>query len=373
MVDAMEFDGLEEVLPYDGKVLVTDCEGPITNNDIALELCEKFIPKGRKFFSAMSIYDEKMAREHRRKDYKHGDALRLILPFLRAFGLDDRKMDEVCHQNLKVLPGAAKTMRFVQEFMVPFIVSTSYEHYIAAACDAIDFPFESSICTRLSLDSVRMEEFERKLLKDYACEIAAMEGPLLAMRASPDGTREGRDAFSRVDEIMWAELVGLRSREFINEVHTVGDIEKAAASADICKKTGLTLEECMYVGDGITDVKAMEIVRQAGGLSVSFNGDADAVAHADVAVMAGDTTVTSILAEAFYRAGKDSVLDLVDHWDLDALASSGLVHDYLVKEASRVFPGGLPIVRRVTPRTLEATMAASCECRRAARGDLTSF
>ena len=49
----MEFDGLDDVLPYDGKILVSDCEGPITNNDNALELCQKMIPQGGQFFSVL--------------------------------------------------------------------------------------------------------------------------------------------------------------------------------------------------------------------------------------------------------------------------------------------------------------------------------
>jgi energy-converting hydrogenase A subunit R len=168
-------------------------------------------------------------------------------------------------------------------------------------------------------------------------------------------------------------MLDLRSHRFLEEVHTVGDIEKAAASADICKKAGMTLEDCMYVGDGITDAKAMEIVRQAGGLAISFNGDAFAVKQADIAIMSTDTTVTSILAEAFYRAGKDSVLDLVDHWSIDTLASSGLVHDYLVKEAGRVYPEGLPAAGRVTSKSYERLANASADFRRGLRGGVTSF
>ncbi|MEI6796185.1 MAG: hypothetical protein WCK39_04905 [Methanomassiliicoccales archaeon] len=370
----MEFDGLDDVLPYDGKILVSDCEGPITNNDSALELCQKVIPNGGQFFSVLRKYDGILADVVHRKDYKAGDALRLILPFLRAYGLDDRQMEELCKQELKVLPGAAKTMRFVQEFMIPFIVSTSYEHYVAAVCETIEFPFESTVCTRLVMDDVRMDDFERDKLKEYAHEIAALPKLEVPRRTSIESMpRETVTTIHRLDEIFWDEMLDLRSYRFLEEVRTVGDIEKAAASADICKKAGVTLEDCMYVGDGITDAKALEIVRQAGGLSVSFNGDASAVRQADVAVMSNDTTVTSILAEAFYRAGKDSVLDLVDHWSIDTLAASGLVHDYLIKEAGRVFPEGLPQVRRVTPKTAEAISLASVDYRRAARGDVAAF
>ena len=55
----MEFDGLEEMMPFDGKIFVTDCEGPITKNDIAFELCYEFIENGEKLLASspsMTIY-----------------------------------------------------------------------------------------------------------------------------------------------------------------------------------------------------------------------------------------------------------------------------------------------------------------------------
>ncbi|RLA85280.1 MAG: energy-converting hydrogenase A, subunit R, partial [Deltaproteobacteria bacterium] len=68
------------------RVFVTDCEGPISKNDNAFELCCHFIPEGEKFFSLLSRYDDYLAYVEKREGYKAGDTLRLIVPFLIAFG-----------------------------------------------------------------------------------------------------------------------------------------------------------------------------------------------------------------------------------------------------------------------------------------------
>ena len=44
------------------------------------------------------------------------------------------------------------TLAHVQQIADSYIVSTSYEHYIRALCNATDFPFKNTYCTRLSLD-----------------------------------------------------------------------------------------------------------------------------------------------------------------------------------------------------------------------------
>ena len=68
------------------RVFITDCEGPITKNDNAAELCEAFVPGGDRFFKKISLYDDYLAEVARRPGYKAGDTLRLILPFFKAMG-----------------------------------------------------------------------------------------------------------------------------------------------------------------------------------------------------------------------------------------------------------------------------------------------
>jgi energy-converting hydrogenase A subunit R len=153
------------------------------------------------------------------------------------------------------------------------------------------------------------------------------------------------------------------------ETSPVGIEEKAGAVMDVCKKTGVGVEDTMYVGDGITDSQALRLVRKGGGLALAFNGNHDAVREADVAVMSGSTVVTSVLAEAFYKGGKDAVLDLADNWTIEGVKRSGAVHDYLVRELERTFPGGLPNLARVSASNVAEVARNSATFRAAVRGE----
>jgi energy-converting hydrogenase A subunit R len=43
------------------RIFVTDCEGPISKNDNAMELAASFVPQGERFFSLLSKYDDFLA------------------------------------------------------------------------------------------------------------------------------------------------------------------------------------------------------------------------------------------------------------------------------------------------------------------------
>jgi len=83
-----------------GRIFVTDCEGPVTKNDNAAELAEAFIPGGGRFFQKISLYDDYLAEVVRKPGYKAGDTLRLILPFFKAFGLDNHTMIRFSRRNI---------------------------------------------------------------------------------------------------------------------------------------------------------------------------------------------------------------------------------------------------------------------------------
>jgi len=295
------------------RVFVTDCEGPISKNDNAFELASYYIPRGDRFFTVVSRYDDVLADIVKRPGYKAGDTLRLILPFLRAYGASDEGMRRYSSRNILLVPGAAETLRFVSRLMPSFIVSTSYEHYISALCEAVGFPFENTYCTRLEMDRYRLGEDEVERLKEIAREISEM--PVIEV---PEGAESLEDlserdveTVKRLDEIFWIELPRMSSGRMLREVNPVGGYEKANAVRDIASKMKVDLSEIIYVGDSITDVESFRLVREGGGLTVSFNGNSYAVREAEIAVLSHHTVVTSILAEAFNKLGKEGTIELV--------------------------------------------------------------
>ncbi|MDD1773348.1 MAG: hypothetical protein LUQ14_01840 [Methanomassiliicoccales archaeon] len=367
----MEFEGLEELAGQSARQFVTDGEGPITKNDNAYELSCKLIENGDMFFALVSKYDDVLADVFHKRGYKAGDTLKLILPFLKAHGATNRKMIDLSKANILLVPGAERTMRFVHEFMQSFIVSTSYEHYVSAVCEAIGFPLENVYCTKVNMDETKMEEWEQLVLKNYEKEIALM--PMIEI---PEGARGVEDfdprdqrTIRRLDEIFWHDMTDLPSYQLILEVNPVGGEEKAASIVDICRKTGASLEDTIYVGDSITDVQAFRLVKDGGGLAVSFNGNSYAVREADLAVMSSDTVTTSVLAETFYKGGKDSVMELIENWNMEHIKKTGIVHEYLVKELARVFPEQLPVVAKVSADNMPQLSQLSSKFRKTVRGE----
>jgi len=367
----MDYDEIGDIIGYEGRQFITDGEGPVTKNDNAFELAGSLIENGERFFNIVSRYDDVLADILHRPKYKAGDTLRLILPFLKAYGATDSGMINFSRENILLVPGAEKTMRFINELMPAFIVSTSYEHYVNAVCESIGFPFENAFCTTLRIDSARISEWEQETLRNCAQEIAS-----LSMIEIPDNAlsleefdEKSRSTVERLDEIFWNELTDLSTYSLIMDVDPVGGEEKASSILEIQRATGVGLESTMYLGDSITDVQALQLVRDGGGVSVSFNGNSYAIREAEICVISPNTVVTSVLAETFSTAGREGVMNLVENWEVDFLRRSGYVHDYLIMELERVFPDELPTLERITFNNIDRLTRESSAFRRTVRGE----
>jgi energy-converting hydrogenase A subunit R len=134
------------------RVFISDCEGPISKNDNAYEITAQFVPNGDKLFMLISKYDDVLADVLKKPDYSAGSTLKLILPFLKAYGVTDRQTEDFSAQNLILIANSKDTLQHVQSVASAYIVSTSYEQYIKALCKALEFPCENTYCTKLRLD-----------------------------------------------------------------------------------------------------------------------------------------------------------------------------------------------------------------------------
>jgi energy-converting hydrogenase A subunit R len=346
------------------RIFVTDCEGPISKNDNAMELAASFVPQGERFFSLLSKYDDFLADVERRPGYKAGDTLRLILPFLKAFGATDKGIEEFSRANILLIPGAAETLRFVRERMPAFIISTSYEPYIRALCEVIDFPFKAAYCTKLALDRYPLPQTEKKYLREVAGEIAGMPMIEWGQRAAglADLSDAGRRVVQRLNQVFWEELAGMQIGRVLEEVDPVGGEAKEAAVRAILQRTGAEVSEVMYVGDSITDVQALEMVKRGGGLAVSFNGNAYAIKAANVACLARDTGIISICAQLFASAGREGVLVLLPRWGREVLHAVGIAEEQLTLLAPDAEIG------EITPDNQARWIERSQEFRKQVRG-----
>ncbi|MCW4043977.1 MAG: HAD hydrolase family protein [Candidatus Bathyarchaeota archaeon] len=352
------------------RVFISDCEGPISKNDNAFEATAHFVPNGDKLFALISKYDDVLADVVKRHGYSAGGTLKLILPFLKAYGVTDKQLTEFSSKNLLFIAGSRDTMQHVQAIADAFIVSTSYEHYIRALCKALEFPFESTYCTRLSIDKHPLTAQEKSRLQKIADEIVQM--PMITISPTAKGIKDfssaDQETISRLDDIFWNEIANMRIGRIFSEVKTVGGEQKAEAIRDAVRKLRAQLEDVMYVGDSITDVEAFKLVRDNGGLTVSFNGNHYAVKNAEVAVLSENSIATAIIADVFCKLGKHETLHVLENWNRESLRKSA-VNPQLLDKLFTLYPAALPKIQIVTTKNMEALAKESGEFRKKVRGE----
>ncbi len=351
------------------RVFISDCEGPISKNDNAYELAAHFIPDGDALFSNISKYDDVLADVLGKPGYSAGSTLKLILPFLKAYNVTDLQVTDFSAQHILLIADTKTTLRHVQEIAEAFIVSTSYEQYIRALCNAVDFPYQNTYCTKVSLDKTALPDHEKTRLRELAQEIVQMpliEIPVNVKSASEFSPRD-QALVRRLDEIFWSEIPAMSAGGFLSDVVTVGGEQKAEAIRDAVARLGVRLSDVMYVGDSITEVQALRLVREAGGLAVSFNGNSYAVREAEVAVCSESNLVTALVADLFCRLGKAQAQKVIWYWCRAAVEETG-VNSAFLRQLYSVYPGALPRVQIVTPQNMQAIIQESCEFRRKVRG-----
>ncbi|MDR2699210.1 MAG: HAD hydrolase family protein [Nitrososphaerota archaeon] len=349
-------------------VFVSDCEGPITKNDNAYELAVNFVPNGDRFFCNVSKYDDVLADVFIKSGYTAGSTLQLILPFLKAYDVTDRQMEDFSADNIMLIAGTKVALKHIESMAKRYIVSTSYEHYIKVFCNTVDFPYKNTYCTKVSLDKIAITLQEKDVLRERAKEISQM--PLITIPANAktlaDFSSNDKALIKRLEEIFWKEIPQMSVGKFFSDVVTVGGEQKAKSVWDIVKRLNVLFRDVMYVGDSITDVEALRLVKENGGLAVSFNGNGYAVKNADVAVVSENNLVTAVIADVFYRLGREETLKVVISWSKKSLENAGVDLDLLKQafESSKVGPK----VQIVTRENMNSIVTESSEFRKEVRG-----
>jgi energy-converting hydrogenase A subunit R len=320
------------------RIYVTDCEGPLTKNDNAQEIAERFMPDGAEFFARISKYDDYLVGVARKPGYNAGNTLRLIPPFLKAFSADDDAVERFSADGVLVVPGALEAVATIRALVPAFIISTSYTPYVKALCRLMDFPFENVRCTALSLDEWAMPPAESTWLRDWTSRVCARpiidypDEAVTDVRGAPDEAPdrpdihdegpwrspkaalawlgdEDRKTIRELDRLFWQEMrehpVSLALTE---SVRPVGGRLKLAALEEIVSLQRARGADVMYVGDSITDAPALAAVKAWGGVSLSFNGNGYALAVAEFAAASPDALIAAELAKAFAAGGRDAVV-----------------------------------------------------------------
>jgi len=290
------------------------CEGPLALNDHAFELCREFIkPEGDRFFRQVSRYDEYLAAVAKRPGYKAGDILKLILPFLKAHGLTNAQIEAYSRKNVMLMPGTEGAFKFLHGRNFPiFAISTGYRQFAEAVGLKLGIKKEHIFGTELDLDRYTLSSAEAEELRRLQGEIAQAAAIELPPEAAAAADLPGpvAEAIATMDRIFWERLPAMEIAALYQEVNPIGGPEKAKAVSDSLAQTGLSLADTIYVGDSLTDVQAFKAVRAGGGLTVSFNGNRDAVNAAEVIVVTDSAWTIALLASIFQLWGKDGVIEI---------------------------------------------------------------
>ena len=333
----------------------SDSEGPLCLNDNAFELAQHFIPNGDQLFVRLSAYDDYLVDVAHRPEYHGGDTLKLVLPFFKAYGVTEADMAEFSAKSVKWAPDAPEMLRRVRDWMPVSIVTTSYEQFAMPMYRSLGLRDEQIFCTRVKLDGYKISPQEAARLRQLAEEIVNM--PVInPASADPQWV-------ARLDQIFWQEICGISScRELFRRVTVMSGGRKAAVIAEWVRRNGIGLSGVMFVGDSITDMESLRLVRQGGGLAVSFNGNQFALREAEIACISPTAATAGILAEAFSQGGRERAIEVIEHL--------GQAQENILQELSKlgVNPNVPPVVARITPNNLSNLVEQSLTLRRYLRG-----
>ncbi|MBE6513064.1 MAG: hypothetical protein E7Z75_08000 [Methanobrevibacter olleyae] len=369
------------------KVFITDCEGPLTLNDNAYELADEFIEDGGKLFKIISRFDDYLVDDVKLENYHAGDTLKLIVPFYKLAGLTNEKMIKFSRENIYLVDGSDDTLRFANELIDSFIVSTSYGQYIEALCNYIDFPFQNTYHTQLDVcGATNFNQFDKK--SDNVSSQANNSQTIVGDKSPKfieelkkveefrkiilEHGDESEEDFNVLYDIFFNEFPKLEINRYIESVKTVGGKGKQIAVEDIVEKLDLGQGSIIYMGDSITDVEPLQYARDNGGLSVSFNGNEYPLNVAELAVISDHTIVSSILIDLHSRFDKEYVLDFIREYSQKGpnAAFEDFEVDYsLIEEFEKVFYNKeAPIIEIITDDNRDYLLKLSKEMRNSIRG-----
>ena len=340
------------------KSFITDCEGPLTLNDNAFEVCEKFIPKGDLFFKVLSMYDDCLV-EANHPNYNAGNTLKLISPFFKAYDVSNLDLIEYSKKNIDLVFGADDTLNYVKDKINSYIVSTSYGQYIEALCESLHFPYENTVHTHLDLDSYSITDKEKNILKEFHNKIVSLNPKDISQ-------------FHVLDEIFFDELPSLEIYDLMKTVNTVGGEGKRKAVKRILKSENLPKNNLMYMGDSITDVEPLEYAKKHKGLSIAFNGNKYAMEVAEIAIISDNTVITSLLVDLLARYDVEYVKEFIERYSEKGHAEAFFImendEELVVKFDKEYQRKRLPIVEFITDENREYLLEESTKMRNTIRG-----
>lgn len=339
------------------KSFITDCEGPLTLNDNAFELCEHFIDDGDKLFKILSLYDDYLVDIVKKEGYKAGNTLKLILPFFVLEKLTNDDLIDFSKNHIYAVRDSKFLLKYLKETMNTYIVSTSYGQYIEALSNYMEFPFENTYYTKVDVDALSLNEDELSKIAQFKVQI--LENP---------------EDYELFDEIFFSQIPRMGIYETIKKIDVIGGLGKKLAIDDIIENDKIDIKQMLYIGDSITDVEPLAFARDNDGISISFNGNEYPLKVAEIAIVSPSAVTTAVIANVYADNGKNKVLQFIEEYnsvdDLEKLFEKYKINNEIYNKFFEVFNNDeYPIIKLITRENYEEILKKSVDMRNNIRGD----
>lgn len=337
------------------KYYITDCEGPLTLNDNAFELAKYYINDGDKLFKILSSYDDYLVDVVKKANYKAGSTLKLIIPFFLSEGITNQDFIDFSRKNIFLVEGSKTLLDYVKNTMNTYIVSTSYGQYIEALSNYIDFPFENTFYTKVDIDSINITSKEILKIKEFKKDI--LKNP---------------NDYDILNNVFFNEFPKMSFFDSINNINVIGGKGKQIAIEEIISKNSND-KEIFYIGDSITDVEPLKLVRKSNGISISFNGNIYSLNVAEIAIVSPNAITTAIIANIFLENNKKEVLNFIKEYNdsdnLEKLFNKFNIKLDLKEEFFNIFNNkDYPLIQIITDDNKDKILEKSSKMRNLIRG-----
>ncbi|MBI4302143.1 MAG: hypothetical protein HY664_06020 [Chloroflexi bacterium] len=280
-------------------LIAFDLEGPLSPQDNAYEVMN-LIPRGRKIFEVISHYDDLLTLEGR-EGYEPGDTLALIVPFLIAHDVAESDIEEIS-QKAGLVAGSPELVAYLKEgdWQV-YCISTSYHQHALRITQRVGIDPQHVACTFFPLDKYRSEikKADRVLVEREEQEIINLK------------PKDDQAIKEMLDRFFWRELPPTRLGAIMKEVKPIGGRRKVAALRVFAAQHNMALNNCIFVGDSITDSYLLKTVDEAGGLAIAFNGNEYALPRATVGLASTSLADLRLITEAWEKGGIKEVKQAV--------------------------------------------------------------
>ncbi len=348
------------------KNFICSCRGFLTKNNSMRDICARFIRNGDRFYDVLRRYDDLVCYVLGREEASSGNRAKWIVPFLKAYGVTDHALMETSRESMDIMPGADVSLRYISRLMPTYVCTTIFEHSLMPVMEALDAPLANTTCTNMEIDTTNFGRSESRRLRELAQEISSLKIPKIDYELNVPMELDGYDVeiIRTVDRILEEEIPGQAAHTLMESVAAMNSNKKAYNLLDVRRQSNIDLDCTLYMGSSRTDFQSMDLVKDSGGLAISFNGADYAVRGCNIAILSNDSTVGAVFAEEYYNGGIQSALDLASNWERKYLKNLDFSDRHLLAGMLEAHPRKLPEVYVVERENEDEVSARSDEYRK---------